>query len=215
MISETSNQLLMAQARESLRGKWGTLIGAFLLYTLIIGVVGAIPYASGLTSIFFDPLLALGFTAMVLAVSRNKKPLLETLFCGFSNRYWTIIGANFLVILFVYLWMLLLIIPGIIAAYSYSLVFYLIIDNPNMKASESLKESKRLMQGNKGKRFYLDCRFIGWGLLCILTFGIGFLWLIPYVAVSQAKFYKDVVGYADPASESDELNIGAPPALPN
>lgn len=90
------------------------------------------------------------------------------------------------------LWTLLLIIPGIIAAYSYSLVYYILVDEPNLKPLEALRKSKKMMYGNKAKLFYLGLRFIGWALLCVLTLGIGFIWLAPYIQATRAKFYEDV-----------------------
>jgi uncharacterized membrane protein len=97
-----------------------------------------------------------------------------------------------LMLVFTLLWMLLLIIPGIIAAISYSLTFYIIADDDTIKPMEAIDKSKQMMDGYKWKYFFLALRFLGWALLCILTLGIGFLWLIPYVQVTFAKFYDDV-----------------------
>ena len=76
--------------------------------------------------------------------------------------------------------------------FSYSLVFYLLADNPGMGAMDAIRRSKWMMAGNRWKLFWLGCRFIGWGLLCVLTLFIGSLWLSPYMAVSYAKFYDDL-----------------------
>jgi uncharacterized membrane protein len=88
--------------------------------------------------------------------------------------------------------MLLLIIPGIIAALSYSMTFFIIADDESIEPMEALKKSKKMMEGYKLKLFYLSIRFFGLALLCILTLGIGFLWLIPYTYVTMAKFYDDI-----------------------
>jgi uncharacterized membrane protein len=93
---------------------------------------------------------------------------------------------------FILLWMLLLIIPGIIAALSYSMTFYIIADDETMDAMEAIDKSKAMMDGYKWKYFCLALRFVGWALLCILTLGIGFFWLMPYMQVTNAKFYEDV-----------------------
>jgi uncharacterized membrane protein len=95
-------------------------------------------------------------------------------------------------VLFIVLWLLLLIIPGIIAAISYSMTFYILADDKSIKPMEAIDKSKKMMDGYKWKYFFLCLRFFGWALLCILTLGIGFLWLIPYINVSIAKFYDDV-----------------------
>jgi uncharacterized membrane protein len=88
--------------------------------------------------------------------------------------------------------MLLLIIPGIIAAISYSMTFYILADDNSLTAMEAIDKSKAMMEGYKLKYFYLSLRFLGWALLAILTFGIGFLWLAPYMMVASAKFYDDI-----------------------
>lgn len=72
------------------------------------------------------------------------------------------------------------------------MIFYIIADNNSIGAMEAIDKSKAMMDGYKWKYFYFALRFLGWALLCILTLGIGFLWLIPYMQVSMAKFYDDV-----------------------
>ena len=95
-------------------------------------------------------------------------------------------------ILFIFLWMLLLIIPGIIASIAYSQTFYILAEDDTIGSMDALRKSKEMMNGYKWKYFCLVLRFVGWFLLCILTFGIGFLWLSPYIQVSYAKFYEDL-----------------------
>ena len=95
-------------------------------------------------------------------------------------------------LLFTFLWTLLLIIPGIIAVLSYSMTFYILADDNSIGAMEAIDKSKKMMDGYKWKYFCLGLRFIGWSLLCILTLGIGFLWLLPYMQVSVVKFYDDI-----------------------
>ncbi len=94
--------------------------------------------------------------------------------------------------IFVFLWSLLLIIPGIIATLSYSMTYFIIADNNSITALEAITKSKEMMRGNKWKFFCLGLRFLGWSLLCVVTLGIGFLWLTPYMSVSSAQFYDDL-----------------------
>ena len=88
--------------------------------------------------------------------------------------------------------MLLLIVPGIIAAYSYSMTFYILAEDKSISALDAIRKSKEIMKGNKWKLLCLSFRFFGWMLLAILTLGIGFIWLIPYMSVSFATFYDDI-----------------------
>jgi len=95
-------------------------------------------------------------------------------------------------ILFIVLRLILLIVPGIIAAISYSMTFYILAEDNTIEPQPALEKSKQMMEGNKMKFFYLGLRFFGLCLLCILTLGIGFLWLIPYINVTVANFYEDI-----------------------
>ena len=87
---------------------------------------------------------------------------------------------------------LFLFIAGIIAAIAYSQTFYILAEDDTIGSMEALRKSKEMMNGYKWKYFCLGLRFIGWALLCVLTVGIGFLWLSPYIQVSYAKFYEDL-----------------------
>ncbi|HPJ44525.1 MAG TPA: DUF975 family protein [Tenuifilaceae bacterium] len=191
---KTENKELMRMAKASLKGKWGIAVGTFLLYFLITGAIaGSAEVAPffGLLNLIVGGPFALGITIFSLAISRESEPRLEQIFQGFNN-FTTALVAYLLMVLFIILWTLLLIIPGIIAALSYSMTFYIIADDSSIKPMDALNKSKTMMYGYKWKFFCLGLRFIGWALLCILTLGIGFLWLIPYVQVSYAKFYDDI-----------------------
>ena len=106
--------------------------------------------------------------------------------------------------LFVTLWSLLFIIPGIIASYRYALAPYLMTENPEIGVMEAISRSKELMRGNKARLFCLQFSFLGWILLCILTLGIGSLWLSPYMKAAEAAFYLDVTGRANDMPLPDE-----------
>ena len=121
----------------------------------------------------------------------NKDAKIEQLFEGFRN-FGTSILAYVLMVLFIILWTILLIIPGIIAAISYSMTFFIIAEDETIGAYDALKKSKEMMNGHKWKFFCLGFSFFGWFLLSIFTLGIGLLWLAPYVNVSYVKFYDDI-----------------------
>ena len=109
----------------------------------------------------------------------------------FSN-YWRKVGGMLLVGIFTFLWSLLFIIPGIIKAFSYSMTPYILDENPELGASEAIHRSRMMMKTHKFDLFWLYLSFIGWWLLCILTCGIGFLWLAPYFQTAKAAFYEEV-----------------------
>ena len=206
------NSELRAQARERLEGKWGT----FVLMTFLMLVIQTILQIPGyigsllevlspenvLASLSFSnisnilSLLALplswGLTVSLLRNHREESVDLENLFDGFrGGRYTRVFCALFLVNLFTFLWALLLIIPGIMKAFSYALTPYILLDEPELTARHAITRSCEIMEGRRWKLFCLYLSFIGWGILSLLTFGIGFLWLAPYMNASIAAFYED------------------------
>jgi len=187
------NIIIIQNAKESLKGKWGLAIGTFVIYTLITGGAGAIAAPASIISLLIGGPFALGAASFSLNIARGKEARLEQIFYGF-NRFSTAAGAYLLVLLLVILWTLLLIVPGIIAALSYSMTFYILSDDETIWAEDALKKSKIMMDGHKMKLFNLWLRFFLLALLCILTLGIGFFWLIPFIHVSMAKFYDDIKG---------------------
>lgn len=97
--------------------------------------------------------------------------------------------------LFIFLWSLLLVIPGIIAAYRYAMAPYLMAADPSLGVKEAVDLSKQMMKGNKARLFGLHLSFIGWAILTIFTCGIGTLFLRPYTAAAEAAFYLDLAGH--------------------
>jgi len=190
---KTENAILMKQAREALSGKWALAVGVALTYTAIISVAQYIPKAGWAISLLISGAMSLGLSIFALSVSRNQNPKFEQIFDGFK-RFGVSLVAYILMTIFIVLWSLLLIIPGIVAALSYSMTFFIIADNNSIEGYEAIKLSKKMMMGNKWKLFRLGLAFFGWALLAILTLGIGFLWLLPYIQVSYAKFYEDIKG---------------------
>jgi uncharacterized membrane protein len=185
---DTENQELMRMARESLRGHWGLGVGVILLQGIIFWGLDKI---HPIISIILAGPLFFGVCLVFLSLSRRKESNIAQLFAGF-NRFGTTFGTYFLGGLFIFLWSLLFIIPGIIASYAYSMAFYIIADDPSITPLEAISKSKNMMRGRKWKLFCLYLRFIGWGILSILTLGIGFLWLSPYIYTSIAHFYDDI-----------------------
>ena len=206
------NSELRAQARERLEGKWGTFVlMTFLMLVIqtilqIPGYIGSLLEVlspeNAMASLSFSNIsnilslltlpLGWGLTVSLLRNHREESVDLENLFDGFrGGRYTRVFCAIFLVNLFTFLWALLLIIPGIMKAFSYALTPYIIMDEPELTASQAITRSCEIMEGRRWKLFCLYLSFIGWGILSLLTFGIGFLWLAPYMEAATAAFYED------------------------
>ena len=181
----------MANARDSLKGVWGLAIGAFIVYFLVFCVVGHFPVIGNIATYIIAGPMTVGGVKFTLEVSRKGRPEIGQIFSGF-DRFGTHLAAYLLQTIFVALWTLLLIIPGVIAALSYSMTYFIIAEDSSISASDAIAKSKIMMKGNKWKLVCLGFRFIGWFLMATLTFGIGFLWVGPYSYVSYAKFYDDL-----------------------
>lgn len=207
----TSNKELTAQAREALKGKWGTAVGAFIIYIVIIICITTFSYSWDLiTGAFsmdtltkFSPVstacaliikgpFSLGIAIFILAIARrNEDAQIEQIFWGFKS-FIKAFFTGLLLHIFILLWTLLLIIPGIIAMLAYSMTFFILAEDKTIKPFEAIRKSREMMNGYKWKYFCLNLRFIGWILLCYLTLGIGLFWVMPYMEVSFAKFYEDI-----------------------
>lgn len=181
------NSEIRANARMQLKGYWGLSLAICLLYSLIlISVSWTLAGA-----LILDGPLTVGMILYFLALMRGNKPGLELLFDGFRS-FTATLGIYLWYTLWVMIWSLFFIIPGIIKSLSYNMSFYITADNPNIGIRNALNISKKMMCGYKGKLFLLYLSFIGWGFLCVLSFGIGFLWLAPYIQASVANFYAAV-----------------------
>lgn len=187
-----------------LSGKWGVFALIFFIYYIILGALegtGGVDVQNQANTVIIGLLSIVSFILMgpfeyglkgaSLKVSNAEVIKVENLFDGFKDFSRAFL-LNVINSIFVFLWSLLFIIPGIIKVISYSMSYYIIIENPNMSANDARKESMRIMQGNKWRYFCLQLSFIGWLLLSILTFGILLYWVNPYMYVANAEFYKSL-----------------------
>ena len=140
---------------------------------------------------FMDGVFLAGWTIFSVALMRNAGNALQV-FSGFS-RFFQMGWLGLLRAIRIALWSLLLVIPGFVAFYSYRLAFFLKGDHPEWSASKVLAESKRMMRGHKWRLACLDASFIGWLLLVGATFGLAGLFVNPYIGVTYAAFYEDML----------------------
>jgi len=188
-------------AWNKLSGNWSTVVVAYLIYSLLLGVLSY----TGIGSLLLSGVLAIGMCVITLQISRLGKSGIESIFDGFRKGLGNNIVAGILVQIFTFLWALLFIIPGIVKSYSYAMTYYILADNPDMAPTDAITESRKMMDGNKWRLFCLDLSFIGWYLLSILTLGILALWISPYNMMARAEFYESLK--PQPAVE-DEAFVG-------
>lgn len=198
---------LKDNAKQSLRGNWGWAIIVFLITAIIVGIfTGAghwldetyINYDG--TNIFYQFASPIGsiilWIGSFIGLSRNiaflelrddqkeEKPYMAAFSVFTENRFGPELINFVLVSIFTFLWTWLLIIPGIIKAYSYSMTPYIVKDmvasGKQVSATDGINASKELMKGHKMALFIFDLSFLGWNILAAITCGIGYLWVTPY-----------------------------------
>ncbi len=194
----SENRDLMKKAREILNGKWGKAngkwgisVGATFVYAIIMFPISIIPIAGQIIAQFFWGVFSVGFALFWLSIIRQKDVKKSLIFSGFKI-FWKCFAVYFMKMIFILLWYLLLIFPGIMALCSYAMTSFIIADNPEVRIFDAINQSKKMMYGYRWKLFCLYWRFFGWMLLCGLTCGIGILWLFPYMGTTFACFYEEI-----------------------
>ena len=176
------------QAWQALSGQWGTMVIVCLLYSVLTAILAY----TGIGSLLFSGVLMIGLSSATLSLLRTKQPRAEHLFDGFKLNLTNALLASVLYNVFIALWTMLFVIPGIVKTYSYAMTFYILRDNPDLPANDAITESRRMMNGNKFRLFCLHLSFVGWRILSAFTFGILLLWVVPYMETAQAAFYREI-----------------------
>ena len=189
----------------------------------------SVPVLSGVFVVLLGLLAVLAVIGIVLAVIGSAMDLGRCKFfvrlvhgersdLGVLFHYFRHLGNAFvlrlLMNIFIFLWTLLFIIPGIIAAYSYSMAPYLMAKDPTLSPMAAIRMSKELMRGKKMDLFILQLSFIGWSILCLFTCGIGYIFLTPYTQTAEAAFALDCLGLgADLPGDGAQNPAGPPPDI--
>lgn len=178
---------LKTAARAQIKGNVGTFFGLSLVLGIILSV-SAITFVGPF--ILLGPLY-LGLSMFSIEVVRTSNGKFETGFKGFK-QFGTAFIASLLMTLFTSLWALIFIFPAFIAIFRYSMTFYIIADNPSISGSEAIKKSKEMMKGHKWELFVLLFSFFWWYVLGVITFGLAYIYVIPYVEATVVNFYEKI-----------------------
>lgn len=236
----TSSQL-RANARESLKGKWGKAALITLVYMIIVYVISfvlaLIPIVGSIASYAISIPLSYGLIVVFIKLKRGEEvSYVDFLNFAFSKfgKVWGVFGNIILKlivpVILVVVSVMLMVFGGagaivgttldtaratlsfsgitvigligyiasliylIVKGYLYSLSFFILNDNEEKTGKEIVEESEKLMKGNRWSFFYLGLTFIGWAILASFTFGIGMLWLMPYIQVTFIAFYESLAG---------------------
>lgn len=185
---------LKARAKEAIKGNIGMFFVCTLIVAAITGVCAAIPVVGSIGSIFLGGPFALGMVYVVYTVLRGEKIDIGAQLFGGFQRFWDAVACYWLQSIFIALWSLLFVIPGIVKSFSYAMSFYILAENPEMSGKEAIDASKELMNGHKMELFMLCLSFIPWFLLTAVTCGIASIYVVPYVSTTIANFYLDIKG---------------------
>ena len=190
------NNQIMKEAQESLKGKWGISIAACLIagvITIMITILGGYlineDWGGNLLSLFVTPPIGVGLALFFLNIHSGNKLEIKTIFNPFKDVWLNSVLAYFMMIVIIIIGSILFIIPGIIASLMFSQVFYIIAEDNKIDPYNALVKSKKMMEGNKWKLFKIMLIILLLAIVCILTLGIGFIWLAPYQNAVYAKFY--------------------------
>lgn len=190
-----SNYEIRAKAREQL-GKnifseqWLMALVVCLIVTAINGFASSV--SLGIAMLILTGPLSVGVAKIFLSLARGANKInIEDEFSGFKDFTENLL-LGLLTSVFIFLWSLLFVIPGIVKSYAYSMAYYIKVDHPEYTWRECLDESQEMMRGHKLDCFLLDLSFIGWFIVGALCCGVGTLWVIPYQRAARANFYESI-----------------------
>ena len=201
------NQEYKKSALTSLEGAWpeAAIASIVLFVAVIIQQLPQMYVKNHPSSAVLMMLLGMGISLFLIAplmvayantfralYEKGERGFLQSIYNLFCSNYLHVVLTNFVMWLLVALGCVLLIIPGIILALAYAMVPFILVEHPEYSVQETLKASREMMAGHKFDYFYLMLSFIGWILLAILSLGIGFIWLWPYMMTTSAAFYNDL-----------------------
>ncbi|BCZ47742.1 membrane protein [Clostridium gelidum] len=208
---EINNNEIRENARLSLKGNWKVAIVSSLVYSIVSIIGDFIPESSSiwfsiLTTIS-NALLIFGYTAIMLHIVRGEDAEFSEIFSE-CKRFWKGLGMTIVVNIYIGLWTLLLVVPGIIASIKYSMTFYIWVDNPKIGIDEAINKSIEMTDGHKMDIFKLYLSFIGWIVLSLVPsfvvwfwfkeyalgiMSLGMIFVSPYIEVSMGTFYNTLV----------------------
>jgi len=170
-------------------GRTALVMMVNILSTLVLAVLGA------------------GFTNFCLKLSRGTAKGFGDISAALSYTG-KLVWLTILINVYVCLWSMLFIIPGIVASYRYSMAYFALMNDPSLTASQALQVSKQITSGHKMELFILDFSFFGWHLLCSLTFGVLYIWILPYIETTKAHAFNWLMSLRYPPADDTYNDVG-------
>ena len=173
----------------------------------LVAILAVVAIIWGIITLVIGGAMTLGYCQFHQNLVRKQEAEVRTLFTH-KDKLWHGFCINFWQLLYIFLWTICFIIPGIMAGYSYAMAHYIANDHPEMTAREVIAVSKEMMKGNRWRLFCLEFSFIGWQLLAALTLGLGSFAVAPYMETARAFFYHDLLdGGVKPEESVFDENI--------
>lgn len=184
---------IKALSRDQIRGNIWTIFLCNFVINLIVGALGGFPFFGVIGLFMIAPVLSFGMIINYIDITCDGEASVDRVFSGFRNfaKVWIL---NFLTRFFTAMWSLLLIIPGIIKHYSYSLAPYILAENPEFSALDAIKLSRRMTKGHKGDLFLLRLSFAGWYILGYAVYGF----YVFYFMTELIRIISDPFNYTPP-----------------
>ncbi len=172
---------------------WLIAVLVLLIIGVVSGAIGAIPAVGAVATLIIGGPLGYAGAYMFLKQTRDgQKMELSDILVGFKNDAAQNILLNIMMSIFIALWSLLFVIPGIVKTYSYSMAYFIKIDHPEYTWRQCIDESRKMMDGHKAELFVQDLSFIGWMIVGTLCLGIGTLWVASYMQAARSQFYESI-----------------------
>ncbi len=169
-------------------GEYGAETVALGIYMVFAVALVAVIAGIAISVFLFAP-LGVGCKRFIIKLCGDEKSFSYITSCFERSQYKNVVKVSFMKNLYIFLWTLLFIIPGIIKSYEYMMVEYILAENPHIGYKDALRLSRDMMYGHKLNAFILSLSFIGWNFLGMLAFGIGVLFVNPYVETTFIQLY--------------------------
>lgn len=170
---------------------WDLFFG-ILFIVLVFALIGILA-GLAFNAFLLNP-LRLGATKYFIEAARGEQKAGDIGLIGYAfggGRYKNIVKTLFLRDLYVFLWSLLFLIPGIIKSYEYAMIPYILAERPDLETEEVFELSRRMMSGEKFDAFILGLSFIGWMFIVLLSFGLAAVFYVgPYIYMTDAELYE-------------------------
>ena len=189
-----------AFGKKAVEGQTQTLIIIILIQLLVLFLVNWIgnhvsTMGGTVLNLLISGPLSVSMAMIGLKLYHGETVQVEDILGGFKLNWESSVVLGLTNGIFVFLWSLLLFVPGIIKSLSYSMSYYILAENPDMSAGQARRASMDLMDGNKGALFGLYFSYIGWFILSVFTVGIPLIFIFPRLKAAEAMFYKDISGF--------------------